>query len=87
MSDTHRFRGWPFQQPSDVPVAPLPQAGPRGWACGECLFGVDRANGGLECRRYPPQLFSSVGLPAQPFVGQYHWCGEFQPRDEEKKEV
>lgn len=56
--------------------------------CGDCKFG-DTSNGGLQCRRYPPQLLVQPPHPNYPNVMQVeerwpwvdpqnHWCGEYK---------
>lgn len=58
--------------------------------CATCRYGVE-ISGGLQCRRYPPQLMACPPHPHYPAMLQTeerwpwvdpatHWCGEHKER-------
>lgn len=65
--------------------------------CSRCRHGMPSAMapGGIECRRFPPQLFPLPGPPTierpnqptiniqalHPVLDPDHFCGEFSPRE------
>lgn len=64
-------------------------------SCAQCKFGELRADGGVQCRRYPPQMMllpaprtvadpDGVGVQVQgmfPAMAPDAWCGEYAMRE------